>query len=314
MGLSIGTLFPLRWRLWLGRLLFKPLESNVTRISLHRVIKGPVHPPEVEAMQYVASHTTIPIPKVYKVHTLGNSIFIEMAYIRGEPLSHAWRTLTSDQKKTIFADIKQYVSILRELPPPKEDLVSSAFQNPAQDGRIGSRFFGPMNHGEFHRLTRRHPFGEVPAWALGHEVEKVHTSTYRTHFTHADLAPRNIIVRGGRVAAIIDWAYSGWYPEYWEFTRAHYTGFTDEDYFEYFRSALPCYDLELAAEQSLWSKVEEPGTHTILSRGEEHHENPGSTPSAAWMEARAGRQLTDLWSLESRLCSTARADQSCLKP
>jgi len=311
MGLSIGTLFPLRWRLWLGRQLFKPLDSNVTRVSLHRVIKGPVHPPEVEAMQYVASHTTIPIPKLYKVHTLDNSIFIEMAYVRGDTLSQLWvrDRLTLDEKKTIFADVKQYFSILRELAPPKDDLVSSAFQNPAYDGRIGSRFFGPMNHHEFHRLTRRHPFGEVPASALGHEVEKVHTSTYRTHFTHADLAPRNIIVRDGRVAAIIDWAYSGWYPEYWEFTRAHYTGFTHEDWFDLLCSAFPCYDLELAAEQSLWSKIEEPGTPTVLSSGEESYENPGSEPSAAWMEARAGRQLTDLWSLESRLCSKAPADQ-----
>jgi thiamine kinase-like enzyme len=232
---------------------------------------------------------------------LGNSIFIEMAYIRGEPLSRAWRTLTSDQKRTIFADIKQYVSILRQLPPPKEDLVSSAFQNPARDARVGSRFFGPMNQREFHSLLRSNLIMEEVTRFFGKEAEKLHTSTYRTHFTHADLAPRNIIVRNGRVAAIIDWAYAGWYPEYWEFTKAHYTWFTHEDYFDYLRSALPCYDDELVAEQAISSRIEEPGSQATWYDGKGgSSENPGSFPSAAWLEARASLQLKDLWSLERR--------------
>ena len=39
-------------------------------------------------------------------------------------------------------------------------------------------------------------------------------------FTHADFAPRNILVEGGRVTAILDWEYAGWYPEYWEHIQA----------------------------------------------------------------------------------------------
>ncbi|KAF4945111.1 hypothetical protein FSARC_14504 [Fusarium sarcochroum] len=81
MGQSIGTLFPLRWRLWLGKLLFRPLGPSTFRASWHRVIKGPCDPPAVEAMQYVASHTSIPLPRVYAVHTKQNSkSFIEMAW------------------------------------------------------------------------------------------------------------------------------------------------------------------------------------------------------------------------------------------
>ena len=51
---------------------------------------------------------------------------------------------------------------------------------------------------------------------LGPEVVQTHTERlYETKFTHADLAPRNIMIRDGRVVAIVDWAFSGWYPEYW---------------------------------------------------------------------------------------------------
>ena len=299
MGLSLGTLFPLSWRLWLGKLLFRPFDGPCTRVSWHRVIKGPCRPSEVEAMQYIALHTNIPIPKVYAVHTWEDRIYIEMAYIKGDNLDDAWRTkgaLTPEQKKVIFADINQYVCILRGLKPPSEDLVASAFQNPAYDCRIGFRFFGPMNHREFQSLTRQHlRFEDIGL--LGKEVEQINTTRYRTYFTHGDLIPRNIIIRNGRVAALIDWGFSGWYPEYWEFTKAHYDYFPSEEWYEYLRQALPCYDVELAAERTLWTRLPEPGTHTVGYYDGQYYENTGSKPSPAWVDARAGRQLTDLWSL-----------------
>jgi hypothetical protein len=56
-------------------------------------------PREVEAMQYVASHTTIPVPRIYTVHTDGHGhIYIEMAYVKGVTLHSAWSGLSKDQK------------------------------------------------------------------------------------------------------------------------------------------------------------------------------------------------------------------------
>ncbi|KAK3298628.1 kinase-like domain-containing protein [Chaetomium fimeti] len=297
MGQSLGTLFPLRLRLWFGNLLFRPLGPSTTRVSWHRIVKGPCYPPEVEAMQYVASHTKIPVPKVYAVHTEDNgSIYIEMAYVQGRTLEGVWKGLSTDQKDIIFADIQQHISSLRELQPPEQDTVCSALQNPAYDCRIGARFFGPMNHGEFHSLARGHLHKDDVAPFLGQEVDKTHTSSYRTCFAHADLAPRNIIIRDGRVAAIIDWGFSGWYPEYWEFTKAHYN-YVSKEWEEYLRLALPNYELELTAERTLWRMLPEPGTRSTMHRGGVTVKHKGSDPAEAWLEARAGRQLTDLWSV-----------------
>ena len=39
-------------------------------------------------------------------------------------------------------------------------------------------------------------------------------------FTHGDIAPRNIIVRGDTVVALLDWEQAGWYPEHWEMVKA----------------------------------------------------------------------------------------------
>lgn len=299
--MSIGALFPLRFRLWLGRKLYGTFDFGVVRVSPHRIIKGPCDPPEVEAMHYIAQHTNIPLPKVHATHTTRNQrIYIEMEYIKGDDLDTAWRTegsLTVEQKQTIFADIKGYVSVLRELQPPEEDLVASALQNPAYDGRVGSRFFGPFNHHDFHSLIRGGLPVENVATVFGKEVAEVHATPYRTCFTHGDLVPRNIIVRNGRVAAIIDWAFAGWYPEYWEFTKAHYDALPGEDYVEHLREALTPFDRELTAERTLWEMLPDPGTPATLYREGVTRKRPGSKPSAKWLEAREGCQVKDMWSI-----------------
>lgn len=300
-SISIGALFPLRLRLWLGKRLYRQLNFRVVRVSRHRVIKGPCDPPEIEAMRYIAEHTAIPLPKVYATHiTRDQCIYIEMEYIQGEVLNRAWRTegsLTVEQKQAIFADIKGYISVLRELQPPAKDLVASALQNPTYDGRVGSRFFGPFNHHDFHSLIRGHLRAEDVSAVFGEEVAKVHTTTYRTCFTHGDLIPRNIIVRNGRVAAIIDWAFAGWYPEYWEFTKAHFDALPGEDWVEHLRETLPPYDDELMAERTLWEMLPDPGTPATLYREGVTREKPGSKPSAKWLEMRAPCQVKDLWSI-----------------
>lgn len=298
-SISIGVLLPLRLRLWLGNRLFRSLGSKTTRVSWRRVIKGPCDPPEIEAMQYVAEHTTVPVPRIFAVHTEKNRfIYIEMAYVPGDTLEMAWAGLSTDQRTTVFADIKQQLSSLRELQPPTQDVVCSAFQNPAYDCRIGFRFFGPMNLDEFHSLARKHLMMEEVEAGLGRDVATTHTSCYRTCFTHADLAPRNIMVQHGRLAAIIDWGFAGWYPEYWEFTKAHYTYFPGEDWKKFLRIALPLYEKELAAEETLWEMLPEPGTrYTATFRDGTEIYHKGSDPSATWLDARAGRQQTDLWDL-----------------
>ncbi len=298
MGLPIGTLFPLRLRLWFGRLLFRrELGPSAVRVSWHRIIKGPCNPPEIEALQYVAAHTSIPVPKIYRIHTPEDgSIFIEMEYVAGEPLNRAWHGMSAAQRDAVFADIPQHVASLRALPPPAQDVVCSALQNPAYDCRIGGQFYGPMSHDEFHSLARGHLRKEDMPVLGGDALAEVHsTRRYETRFAHADLSPYNIIVRDARVVAVIDWAFSGWYPEYWEFTKAHYNYFPGKDWEEYLARALPCYETELAAEAILWERLPEPGTARTFSREGVSSSRQGSRPSAAWLAARAAHEPQDLW-------------------
>ncbi|KAG5929128.1 hypothetical protein E4U42_007032 [Claviceps africana] len=296
-NLSIGSLLHLRTRLWLGRLLFRPLSGDrLTRVSWHRVIKGPCRPTEVEAMQYVAAHTTVPVPKLFAVHIDDGEIYIEMAYITGTTLEGGWDGLSTDQKSVIFAELKQHVSSLRELSPPVEGMVSSALQNPAWDARVGHNLFGPVSLNEFHSVVRGHLVMEDVAQYLGEGVVRMHTAPYRICFTHADLAARNIMIRNGHIAAIIDWDFAGWYPEYWEFTKAQYTelgGGSREFVFD----ALPCYEAELEAERILWDRLPTMGSTYTAHRHGVVIKHAGSAPSKAWMEARRSCQQVDLWAV-----------------
>jgi thiamine kinase-like enzyme len=70
---------------------------------------------------------------------------------------------------------------------------------------------------------------------------------HRILLTHGDISPRNIMVRNGHIAAIIDWQYAGWYPEYWEFTKASRTANWRTDWPTYFLQTMKPYFSEEAA-------------------------------------------------------------------
>jgi hypothetical protein len=63
-------------------------------------------------------------------------------------------------------------------------------------------------------------------------------------FTHADLKADNIIVKDGRVAAILDWEMAGWYPEYWEFAKAFYMEHFADDWGSHLLGVLTPYFCE----------------------------------------------------------------------
>ncbi|KAL4936580.1 hypothetical protein BDV06DRAFT_216562 [Aspergillus oleicola] len=42
----------------------------------------------------------------------------------------------------------------------------------------------------------------------------------QTVFTHADIAPRNIMIDdAGKVTGVVDWEAAGWYPDCWEYAQ-----------------------------------------------------------------------------------------------
>jgi aminoglycoside phosphotransferase len=56
------------------------------------------------------------------------------------------------------------------------------------------------------------------------QISKSYGVKHEIVFTHADLNMRNILVdEDMKISGIVDWECAGWYPEYWEYTKAHFT-------------------------------------------------------------------------------------------
>ncbi|KAF8815353.1 hypothetical protein BYT27DRAFT_7080179, partial [Phlegmacium glaucopus] len=74
-------------------------------------------------------------------------------------------------------------------------------------------------------------------------------------FAHGDLGPHNILwdMKKAEIAAIIDWEFSGWFPEYWEYTRVYFGPgtFRNPGWWDMFQEYNECYREELAVENVL---------------------------------------------------------------
>jgi aminoglycoside phosphotransferase len=63
---------------------------------------------------------------------------------------------------------------------------------------------------------------DVPQEA-SQDATKSHQIKHNIVFTHGDLNLRNILVDdAGRITGIVDWESARWFPEYWEYTKAHF--------------------------------------------------------------------------------------------
>jgi Ser/Thr protein kinase RdoA (MazF antagonist) len=105
--------------------------------------------------------------------------------------------------------------------------------------------FGPFaNEADFHRFEgyglqlEYDILGKEKAWIEADEVDELRRmieiqdgKNRKICFTRGDLNGANILVRKGKVAAIIDFDLSGFYPEYWEYTTAM-VGISGEEFWK----------------------------------------------------------------------------------
>lgn len=64
-------------------------------------------------------------------------------------------------------------------------------------------------------------------------------------FTHGDLNPSNILIRGDKIVAIIDWEFAACYPKCWEYTSVWYGNRTTTDWQNALEHSLKPYPKEM---------------------------------------------------------------------
>ncbi|MCJ1246430.1 hypothetical protein MMC30_003637 [Trapelia coarctata] len=215
------------------------------------------HISEAATMQFVAEHTSIPVPRVKCAFKHRKTTYIVMERINGEILGHGWSARSKESKTKILSQLRAMNVELHEIPPPKKIGVANVDGGSLYDGRLpanpsGSVRFGPFESVEdFHLFLRRgftahtDHFPEVSELIAQHEE-----GSWPICFTHADLSSLNILVRGENVVGIIDWETSGWYPSYWEYTTASNVNPRNEFWRQEIDNFLDPMPKELAMEQT----------------------------------------------------------------
>ncbi|OAA68588.1 Protein kinase-like domain protein [Niveomyces insectorum RCEF 264] len=172
------------------------------------------HPNEAVAMRFVQANTTIPVPAVIR----SDWDRITMEYVEGQTLRQAWAVLTPGERATIMDQLRGYVAQLQAL---------AGTQLGRLDGQgVVLPSIIPRSGGPFSTMAAFHTWLVQPPKRLPtesmywHQITTQLGSSYPIVFTHGDIAARNIMVRDGRIVALLDWEFAGWYPAYWDYVFA----------------------------------------------------------------------------------------------
>ncbi|KAI9065497.1 hypothetical protein FKP32DRAFT_1567912 [Trametes sanguinea] len=214
-------------------------DENVKRWSEGTVLKMSYAPgededvPEALAMNIVFHHTLIPVPRVRRVLQDPKNPWngcIWMDYIRAHQLKFVWPTLSIFGKLRIAFVLCRYIRQLRAIRHP-----CSAVPGPLGSGLEGRKGYCPL-YGEL--VDTRGPFSSYAEFstfwndrhAMSHRLRRrampeAANSVAREPFddseplvlTHNDLNFRNILIGDDGCVWLIDWAFSGFYPPWFEF-------------------------------------------------------------------------------------------------
>lgn len=236
-----------------------PRATPVIFEDLNLVVKCGHHVKVEEALCQRMVHkilaNRVPVPEVYGWKVEEGFVFIYMELIQGDPLCDRWDHLSDLDRKSICHQLHEIVSSLRQVEQdPTDPFIGTCF--------LIDRYMRVLLKSIIGSITRRHLldyvfedkprggpfksikefndwFSELPQHRLPESLK--YQDPYRPFLpdsgtiklTHGDLHQGNIMISTTsppRVLAVIDWAHSGWYPEYWEYCKALYTSSCEGDW------------------------------------------------------------------------------------
>lgn len=186
--------------------------------------EGPKARVEVKTLNYLATYTDIPVPKVIRDWVDGDGrYFVMNERIVGQTLEEAWPSLSEPQRIDI-AD--QVVQVRKQLRSITSTSIQCVDQTPCYPGLL---FFDLEPRGPFHSDQE---LWDALAISLGHlpqaaleNLKKRLPECEPYVLTHCDLNLGNIMVQDGKVVGILDWEYAAFLPIWHEYVSASF-GFT----------------------------------------------------------------------------------------
>lgn len=195
------------------------------------------HVNELRALEFMAAYPAVPTPAVQASTHLSGTGYADiiMDFVHGRTLKDAWPELNRTERTAVLTQLRRIVDAIRAVPKPLGVALgfigSADGRGPVIDERIEPDApFGPFasergfNDYRVRRIHGRDPavtFNEKEASEV-HAVRERMKDTHRIVFTHGNLVPRNVMLDGARIVAIVDWSQAGWRPESWEYIKSVY--------------------------------------------------------------------------------------------
>lgn len=250
------------------------LGDRIRLIDSNTVVKygSGVKLAEAEVMKLVSEKTTIPIPKVEAAYVLEGKGYIIMSYEPGERFDDYWDAASEDVREGLIAQLKGYVSQLREV---KGSFIGRVDYTPCQDAVFmwdyveGTHEYGPyddqeaLNEGLVKALENRNPPRTAPldttssgynSWWKVKQLARSFRSK-EIVLTHGDLQAGNMLVRDDGTVVLLDWGLSGFYPDYWEFYRAHFNGAWRCDFLRQIERFIPPFYMEAFVMRYIFDQI-----------------------------------------------------------
>ncbi|KAJ7065231.1 kinase-like domain-containing protein [Mycena amicta] len=156
---------------------------------------------EAAAMEYIRTHTNIPVPRVQMVFNHNGYGHVVMDAANGNSLASQYEDMSEEELIPIARQLRGYVDELKQLGAGVSTLGSVEAPSSAFQFRFGTLF------------------GNQPIVATLQKAMVEHAHETDVVFSHGDLNAGNIIISSDapqRIVAIIDWETLGWYPSCWE--------------------------------------------------------------------------------------------------
>ena len=205
-----------------GSYIYEPSATmGVQRLPFGMYLKfGPEyhrdrHIREFNALKLVRKHTSIPVPCPIDLILSSEDSVMVTSRIDGEQAGVEIDWYSDEDMRFMAQDLRGWIAELHSIrrPTDSKDAICGILGGSCLDYRISSEPSGPFRDEK--ELSEHLRLGILP--------DLVHCNDHRILLAHGDLNMRNILVKNGRISGIVDWENAGWYPEYWEYTKCHFS-------------------------------------------------------------------------------------------
>ncbi|KAI5307045.1 hypothetical protein KEM56_005326 [Ascosphaera pollenicola] len=183
--------------------------------------------PQVYAMAIKPMHDT-------QHGRLYHDVFIYMQYIRGTSLKEIYPKLTNQDKASIVSGLRNFLRVLRSAAmPPEKMRIQSCMEGPVTDAVFTNTNTRPTmtfaNVRDFNQYLITRVLAPHRKFLCEMDSDHIRLPINgRIKLTHGNLSRANIIVSRDApdlgipafFVGVVNWENAGWYPDFWEYTKA----------------------------------------------------------------------------------------------